>query len=149
MNFSALHLLKCDRRWSKPVTGFQQFCQLGISKVGALSVLQVWRQAVVYRRRKTANFLWAEERGGCLLQLWVSKNELCVTCVDMPVHVPGHQSKKIAFWVHTNAWFGFTFSLRRLIKIDQNSAFTFVILQGKRTATLRNFTLDLIFSKHF
>lgn len=143
-NFSALRLFKCEWRWSKPVTGLQQTCQLRISKVGPLSRLLGWRQAVVYRRREAANFHPAEDRSSqpplaVCEQEWTLYVWHVWTCSGSHA---GHQNKKTALCVRTSTRFLPGVVTEKAKQSGSKCNFHFCYSEGgKKTATLRNFTL--------
>lgn len=92
-----------------------------------------WHQAVVYRRRKAANFHWAEDRSGqpplaAYEQEWTLYVWHVCTCNGSRAGAPKQENSLVCAHQHTH-W-GSRFSLRRLIKTDQNATFTFVTLKG-------------------
>lgn len=100
-----------------------------------------WRQAVVYRRRKAANFHWAEDRSGqppsaACEQEWPLYVWHVCTCNSS--RGGGGDTRKLLCMCAPAHTLDLMFSLRQLIKIDQNATFTFVTLK-KKNATPRNF----------
>lgn len=94
-----------------------------------------WRQAVVYRRRKSCQFPLSRRPQwpasfGCV---WARMDYLCVACVYMQWFTcRGTKTRKL-FCVYAPAHtLGLMFSLRKLIKIDQNATFTFVTLWRRK-----------------
>lgn len=64
---------------------------------------------------------------------------MCGVCVHAAVHVQGTKTRKllcVCILAHTS---GLKFSLRRLIKIDQNATFTLVTLKKTKLSETAQF----------
>lgn len=145
MNYSALHLFKCDWRWSKPATGLQQFCQLRSSKVGPLSLPHGVTSGCCLQKKKGCQFPLSRRPQwpasfGCV---WARMDSLCVACVYMQRFTCwGTKTRKLfCVWAPAHVF----------TKTNQNWSkrnFHFCYSEGKlKTATLRNFILCDFFLK--
>lgn len=112
-----------------------------------------WRQAVVYRRRKSCQFpLSREDRSGQPPSAAVSKNGLfmCGMCVHAMVHMRGHRNKKTVLCICTSTHSGAYVFTKKTNQNWSKCNFHFCYSEGERKkVTLRNFILSLNFWKHF